>query len=307
MTSIATLTLNPALDSATQVDRVVPDEKLRCTRPEVEPGGGGINVARVVARLGGSAVAVYPAGGPPGRHLHELLEDEGVDSRPVTVREPTRTNLHVSESDTESQYRFVMPGGSLAEDEWRRCLAAATSLGAGYLVASGSLPPDVPDDLYARMVREAPDDCRVVVDTSGPALRAVANAGAYLLKPNASELRDLCGDLREEADLENAAEDLVDSGAADAVLLSLGAGGAYLAVRGGKGHALRAPTVPIRSRVGAGDSMVGGIVTALARGCDLIEAARFGLAAGAAAVMTPGTQLCRREDTERLYEREQPQ
>lgn len=307
MPAIATLTMNPALDVSTTAARVHADEKLRCEAPQRQPGGGGINVGRVITRLGGAAIFIYPAGGPTGEELDEMLEGEGLDTHRIAIEGHTRQNFMVAESATSAQYRFVMPGPQLSEDDCARCLDALTDLAPppDYVVASGSLPRGAPEDLYAQVSQEMKRaGSRVIVDTSGPELRAAVDEGVYLLKPNVSELKQLCDeDLDTEADFEEAAADLATSGAAEVVVLSLGAGGAFLATGDGERQRLRTPTVSIQSRIGAGDSMVGGIVAGLARGLDILDAVRLGLAAGAATVSMPGTQLARDEDVETLFTR----
>lgn len=305
MEQIVTLTMNPTIDKNTEVDHVVPERKLRCERPRREPGGGGLNVSRAIHRLGGTSTAVYVAGGPTGDVLQTLLDEEGLQHHPIAIEDWTRENVIVYETTTDQQFRFGMPGPALQEDEWERCLEdlADRLAGVAYLVASGSLPPGVPDSFFARLARLAHrTDTRLVVDTSGSALRQAAQEGVYLLKPNLRELAELMEqESIDEARMEAAAKALIGRGACDVVVLSMGASGALLVTSDRCRH-LRSPTVSIKSRVGAGDSMVGGLVLALARGLDLPDAARFGIAAGAAAVMTPGTELCRRDDTERLYE-----
>lgn len=308
MASIVTLTMNPAVDVSVGVDRVVPDAKLRCGRPRRDPGGGGVNVARVVRELGSEALALYTAGGWAGGLLRSLLDGAGLRHEPIDVRGATRENVTVVETGSGRQYRFVMPGPELAPEEWRRCLdrVAALDPPPEYLVASGSLPPGVPDDFYVEVgERLAGRGTRYVLDSSGTALAKAARAGVFLLKPNLRELGQLAGrDVAEEPEQERAARDLVDEGRAEVVVVSMGAGGALLVTRDGS-ERIAAPTVPIQSRVGAGDSTVAGIVLGLARGEDVATAVRYGIAAGAAAVMTPGTELCRRTDVERLFRRMQ--
>lgn len=306
MQSIVTLTINPTVDKSASVEYVQPDRKLRCSTPRHEPGGGGINVARAIHNLGGTARALHASGGVIGSLLEALLDAEGIAHEAIPVSGMTRENLIVLEEATGRQYRFGMPGPQLQEPEWTRCLERLSQLDPppAYLVASGSLPPGVPTDFYARVVEIGGGlGARVIVDTSGAALRAAARDGLYLLKPNLRELAEIVGaDLADEREQEAAAQSIIDRAQAEVVVLSLGGAGALLVSREGI-RRLRSPTVAIRSRVGAGDSMVAGIVVGLARGWPLEEAVRFGVAAGAAAVMTPGTELCRREDAERLYAR----
>jgi len=301
---IATLTMNPAIDANTSVDQVVAERKLRCRCPSHEPGGGGINVSRAIKRLGGSSMAIYPVGGFYGKMLESFLDREGLDHRPITIEGITRENFIVYEGVSGRQFRFDAPGPTLHESEWKRCLKEVSQLDPApdYVVASGSLPPGVPRDFYLRVARVTGEiGAKLIVDTSGEPLRLVSRAGVYLLKPNVRELGDLVGKpLRDESQLEESAMAIVEGGYADIVVCSLGVGGALLFSEDGYEH-IRSPTVPIKSKVGAGDSMVAGIALFLAQGKPIRDAVRFGVAAGGAAVMTPGTELCRREDTERLY------
>jgi 6-phosphofructokinase 2 len=305
MQVIATLTMNPAIDKSSSIDHVIAERKLRCNPPSHEPGGGGINVSRAIKKLGGSSLALCPSGGPPGLMLQDLLNQEGIRHIPIGIRGWTRENFTVLEEATDQQYRFGMPGPVLMEKEWRRCLDELLSLDPkpDYIVASGSLPPGVPKDFYAQVVQGAKKrTCKIIVDTSREALRLAAEAGVYLLKPNMNELAALAGEeIKDEPHQVAVAEDIVRKGQSEVVVISLGAAGALMITKEGS-RRIRSPIVPIRSKVGAGDSMVGGIVLSLARGKSLPEAVSFGVAAGAAAVMTPGTELCRREDTERIYQ-----
>lgn len=302
-TGIATLTLNPAVDVSTAVDQVVAERKLRCDAPNPEPGGGGINVARVVRELGGDAVALWTRGGTAGTRLAALLDELGLDHRPLPIAGETREHLIVFERSSGRQFRFGMPGPELDEAELRACVAAIASLdpAPSFLVLSGSLPDAVPDDLYARLIRAAPDGCRTILDTSGAALAAGIAAGPFLVKPNRNELAALIGGpVDEVADVQAAAHQLIDAHGVGVVVVSLGAGGALACAADGDWRAV-APPVRVRSAVGAGDSMVAGMVVALERGEPLSAALRWGVAAGTAAVLTEGTQLCRRDDVARLH------
>ncbi len=306
MSPIATLTLNPTIDKNTRIERVLAEEKLRCEAPSREPGGGGLNVSRAIDRLGGDSRALYTAGGFTGDILQSLLDDEGIDQTPLPIDGETRENLIVYEMSTDRQFRFGMPGPELGPDDFAACLDAVRGLDPApdYLVASGSLPPGVPDDAYAAVAEAARElGARPLLDTSGAALREAMDAGWYLLKPNLRELEQLAGiSFETEAARIDAARDFIERGWCEVVVLSMGASGALL-ITADRAEHVHSPTVPINSRVGAGDSMVGGLVLALTRGLDLDDAVRFGVAAGAAAVMTPGTELCRREDTEALFEK----
>jgi len=304
MNQILTLTVNPALDESAEVENVAPEIKLRCDQPRREPGGGGINVARALRKLGGEALALYTCGGMTGEALGRLLAREGIPCQPVPVAEETRRSFTVFERGTSLQYRFNLPGPALSGEEWKACLERARQLAPrnGYLVASGSLPPGVPEDYYAQVVRAGQEaGARVVVDTSGAPLHAALAARPFLAKPNFRELCRLLGAEDEGAlDVETAARDVVRQTGVEVLVVSLGAAGVLLATAD-RCVRIPSPTVPIQSKVGAGDSTVAGIVLGLVRGLPLDDAVRFGVAAGAAAVMTPGSELCRREDAERLY------
>lgn len=304
MKSIVTLTLNPAIDKSSSVDHVVAERKLYCDAPRFEPGGGGINVSRAVRKLGGDSLAIYPSGGAAGETLQQLLSREGLRHRPVPVKGWSRENWIVLETATGLQYRFGMPGPELSSGEWQACLEQLFSgeVRPDYLVASGSLPPGVPDDFYARVARLGKQHgARVVIDAAGEPLRLALREGVFLIKPNIREFREMVGaGGDDEAKVLGLAKKIVLEGQSEVVLISLGAAGVLLVSDSGV-ERLHPPTVPIVSKVGAGDSMVAGAVLSLARGNPLREAVRFGVAAGTAAVMTPGTELCRRDDAERLY------
>ncbi len=304
MSSIVTLTMNPAVDMNTTVDNVVAERKLRCERPRYEPGGGGLNVSRAIHRLGSESCAVYCSGGSFGTLLSDLLESENISTRPIEVEAQTRINVSVYEETSEQQFRLTMPGPELKESEWQRVLDTIEQISPkpAYIVASGSLPPGVPDDFYARIARAAKKiGAKTILDSSKTSLRKALEEGVYLVKPNFRELRQIARrELEGDSEEEEFAKELVSEGRSEVVVVSLGAGGA-LFVSKDNCEKLQAPTVTIRSKVGAGDSMVAGIVTGLAQDKPLHEAVQFGMACGGAAVMTPGTELCRKEDAERLY------
>jgi 6-phosphofructokinase 2 len=307
MTAIVTLTMNPAVGVNTATEQVVPNRKLRCTQAAHEPEGGGINVARAVRILGGDARAIFLAGGVTGARLAVLVAEEGVESHPIETAGETREIVNVAEGSSGSHFRFMMEGPPVREAEWKQALETIRSLEPAprYLVASGTLPAGVPDDFYGQLSRIAAErSFRLIVDTSGPALQHAVGAGTFLIKPNLTELRELTGSTGgafSDFFLEGAASALVSSGRTHVVVISLGSGGAIVATERGPSR-IAAPIVSVGSIIGAGDSMVAGIVLSLERGLPIEEAVRFGVAAGSAAVMAPGTQLCRREDTERLFD-----
>lgn len=303
MRPILTVTVNPALDVSTSIDQVSTDQKLRCGPTRLDPGGGGVNVARVVQRLGGQALAVYAAGGPTGDAYRQLIQAEHVPTVVVPIAGSTRESFTVDETSTGKQYRFVLLGPHLSEPEWRACLAIAAEAipVGGYVVASGSLPPGVPHDFYARIARLARErEARCVVDASGPALAGALAEGVFLIKPSRRELGEHVGSaLDSDQEQVDAALSLVGQGAAEFVALSLGAAGAVLASRAGIIR-LPVPRVHVRSTVGAGDSFLGAFVLRIAQGHDAAAAFRAAIAAGSATAMTPGTELCHRDDFEQL-------
>ena len=304
MAAIVTLTMNPALDIATSTERVEPAHKLRCTEPCYDPGGGGINVARALHALGGEAAAVFPVGGPAGEMIRDMLVQEGVAHHPIAVDGFTRESLAVEERATGNQFRFILPGPEISERDQQRCLdqLALLAAGARFIVASGSLPLGVPQNFYVPVASLAQSLGKpLILDTSGEALRE-SRGGLYLMKPSLRELQDLVGrEIRTEREQERAAMDMIALGRCGIVVVSLGSEGALLATADGTE---RYPPILVETKgtVGAGDSMLAGIVLSLSRGLLLRQAVSYGMAAGAAALLGFGTALCRRADVERLYQ-----
>jgi 6-phosphofructokinase 2 len=306
MESIVTVTINPSIDISTNVEHVVNNRKLRCNPPCYKAGGGGINVSRAIKKLGGESTALYTVGGVSGKILSNLLEQEGIQQHPVSIEGTTRENFIVSEKSSGDQYHFNMPGSQLHESEWKQCFEELHSLEPKptYIVGSGSLAPGVPEDFYARMAEIASElGARFIVNASGKALSLAAQRGVYFLKPNIHELQELGGqEIQDEQTQEQVAMKIVENGRSEVVVVSLGAAGVLIALPKGI-ERLRAPSVEVKSDVGAGDSLIAGIVLKLAQGESIREAVRFGIAAGTATTMRPGTQLCEKEDVERLYDK----
>jgi 6-phosphofructokinase 2 len=301
---IVALTMNPALDISTDAETVRPTSKIRCGAARYDAGGGGINVAKIAHVLGARVSAVYPAGGPTGEVLTDLLVQDGVPIRRVNIAGSTRESFTINEITTGLQYRFVLPGPSLSFLEQQECLAelrrAAAS--ARFVVASGSLPPGAPVNFYQQVALICRDiGAPLVLDTSGGGLRHITS-GVYLLKASVRELRECVGrELISESEQLEAAHEIIDCGRSQVVVVSLGSEGALLAT---SRQSLRFPAIPMRalSGVGAGDAMVAAITVGLSRDWSLGECVRFGIAAGAAMLMTPGTEPCTRADAERLFE-----
>lgn len=304
MKKIVTLTLNPAIDKSSCIDHVVAERKLYCKTPRFEAGGGAVNVARAIKKLGGESLLLYPAGGLTGQRIKELLDEECLSHKSLPIEGMIRENLVVLEESTGLQYRFGMPGPHLSKKEQDSFIQELMSMQPqpDYIVASGSLPPGVASDFYAQIARLGKNmGAKVIVDVSGKALNAALEEGVFLVKPNIREFWQLIGqEIKEESQLKAAAHQLVADGRCEVLVISLGAAGALVASKTFTEH-IMSPTVPIISKVGAGDSMVAGIVIHLAQGNPLWESVLFGVATGTAAVMTPGTELCRKKDVERLY------
>lgn len=303
MSDIVTITINPAVDIFVNVSRVEPTRKLRCSAPKRDPGGGGINVARVAHRLGGKVVAIYPTGGAIGKLLQRLVEREGIQSLVTPSHVETRENFTAYEETTGEQYRFVLPGSTLHRAEWEACLDKLPSLAIKpkIVVASGSIPPGVPDDFFANVARHAKKiGAKMILDTSGPALKAALAEGVTLIKPNLVEFSEFVGTpLEHDADCIKAGRKLISSHQVEAIALTLGDNGSLL-ITGDSVWRAEPMTIEAVSTVGAGDSFVGGLVAALAREQTFDQAFRTAVAAASAAVMSPGTELCRAEDVKRL-------
>jgi len=303
MPHFVTFTPNPALDLSTTVDQMVDAHKMRCEAPEVHPGGGGINVARVLHRLGGDVLAVFPAGGSTGERLHGLLDKEGVPSLVLAISDDTRESFTVHERHSGREYRFVLPGPTLRPGEWADALARLRQLSPApaWVISSGSLPPGVPGHGHAQIAAVARDiGARMVVDSSGSALAQALDAGVWLVKPSLRELSELTGTaLDTAAQQRDAARRLIAQGKTQMVALSLGGAGAML-VTAEQCLQAEALNVPVSSSVGAGDSFLAALVWALDRQADLSQALATAMAAGAAAVTTTGTALCQASDIERL-------
>lgn len=302
MTDILTITLNPALDVLTSIDRVSDTHKMRCGLTLKHPGGGGVNVARVLHRLGANCVALYLAGGVTGERHHKLMSAEKVRCHVMPIAEETRESFSVHETSSGNDFRFVLPGPNVSAAEYEACFAyVAQHLPKQFLVISGGLAPGVPTDFYARLaVLAKQHGVRVVLDASGPALAEALKAGVYLFKPSLRELRDLTGqDLPDEETQVAAAQQLIQSGQAEIVAVSLGADGAMV-ISAREQWRARSIQVDVQTTIGAGDSFVGAMVWSMSRGDNVLKAFQYGLASGAAALLAHGTALCQASDVHHL-------
>jgi 6-phosphofructokinase 2 len=304
MPNIITLTVNPAIDKSTSVGRIVANSKIHCTIPRYDAGGGGVNVSRAIKLLGGSSLCIYLAGGPTGHFLKNLLDEENIDQRIITTKSNTRENLSVTDSFSSQQYRFGMPGPTIVESEWKETLKVLeeTLSADDYIVASGSLCPGIPDDFYhrvAQIVRKA--KANLILDTAGEPLLQGVKEGVFLIKPNLAELSALCGVKSISIlNIEGLARQFLIDNESEVLVVSMGAGGAYMITRDEIMHIL-APVVDQKSTIGAGDSMVAGMVLSLSMGNSLRDMAIDGVAAGTAATMKAGTQLCEKQNVDEVH------
>lgn len=299
---ILTVTLNPCIDKSSTTGKIKPESKLRCTEVVNEPGGGGINVSKALQKLETPSVALFPAGGNNGNMLCHMLKEEGILFHAVDTKVETRENWIMLETSTNSQFRFTFPGREVMEETIITLVDQIRSFAPTFVVASGSLPPGLPDYFYGLIVKNATAvGAKCIVDTSGPALQALKGKHAYLIKPNISELcKMLHIDWLDKADVPNAAQQAIADGFAEIIVVSMGPDGAWMVSKDHR-YFVPAPPVEKKSTVGAGDSMVAGITYMLQKNMSLRDAIRFGVACGSAATMNDGTQLFKKEDAEKLF------
>ena len=304
MSSIITITFNPCIDVNSTIHSLAPDEKLRCSTPILYPGGGGINVSRAIKKLGGESTALYLAAGSNGRELTRMLDEEGIQSIVMEIKGNTRENLAVVDNSNGKQYRFIMPG-PLVDDSALINLTKIISSQKDlrYIVVSGSLPPGMSIQVFDELAKIAERNAiRLIVDTSGQALKKAISSGVYMIKPSVRELLFLSGLKEDEINVEmvGLVKNLLRWSYCQVIVLSMGPAGALLATKD-MVRMIRPPSVSPVSTVGAGDSLVAGIVWSLSQGRDLEEAVAYGCAAGTATTLKPGTSLCQLEDVETLF------
>lgn len=306
MRRILTITLNPAIDITTAVAEVVPGRKLRCDPPRIDPGGGGVNVSRVVKELGGATTAVVAVAGPTGAEMRELLAAAGIEAVFLETAGMTRESFAIHDRSTDAQFRFVLPGPvqdtGFAETTLTTVAGLLETGNFPYVVASGSLPPGAPDDIYGSLAEiSRKNGARMILDTSGRALAGALGRGVFLVRTNRHEARELAEMLRVDPDdPQRLARSIVTSGSAEAAIMTLGADGALLVTESGSVQ-IPAPLVEVVSPVGAGDSFVGALSFALTEGWQIEQSCGFGVAAAAAAMGTEATELAHKDDVERLF------
>jgi 6-phosphofructokinase 2 len=304
MSKIITITFAPSIDKSATVAAMITDKKMRCSTTNSEPGGGGINVARVINRLGGEVTAIFPSGGYTGMFFNHLLENEKIPFVSIQSKNETKENFVILDQETNKEYRFGMPSNALFENEWNDCLKAIENhLNVDFIIASGSLPEGIPIDIYAQLSKIAKaSNAKFIVDTSGEALKNAVDEGVYMLKPNLEELGILLNtkDLKSE-NIEDSARNLIEKNNVEIVVVSLGANGAILVTKN-ETHTIKPPKVNVKSTVGAGDSMVAGIVFGLSNNLELKECLQYGIACGTATTMNLGSALCEKTDVDKLLE-----
>jgi 6-phosphofructokinase 2 len=302
MSAIITITFSPSIDKSASVSAMQSDIKMRCSAPNTEPGGGGINVARVVNRLGGDVTAIFPSGGYTGKFFNYLLEKEKVPFVSIQSKNETKENFVIFDESTKKEFRFGMPSNEIFEHEWQLIIKEIEKQeNVNFIIASGSLPPGIPLNIYEQLSKIAKSkNAKFIVDTSGEGLKKAVNEGVYLLKPNLEELGILLDikDLKIE-NVEATAKKLIQKKHCEIIVVSLGANGAMLITKD-ETHSIKPPKVEVKSTVGAGDSMVAGIVFGLSNNLSLMECLQYGIACGTATTMNLGSALCEKKEVEKL-------
>lgn len=303
MARIVTITLNPALDKSISVPELVPEKKLRALSAKVEPGGGGINVSRALKKLGVASEAILFSGGYTGKTLESLLLKEAVAFAAITTAGDTRENFVVFDEDEQLQYRFGMPGEAISDKELGNLLHHLSDYAnVDYIVLSGSLPPGTTTAVFHQVATIAKQlNAKLIVDTSGEVLKVAVKERLYLIKPNLRELASLIGkEWIDHAEIIPTARQVIAAGSCEVLAVSMGADGAMLITATEQYFAV-APKATVLSTVGAGDSMVAGMLAALSNGWGWEKVLQYGVAAGSAATLHKGTELCSLADTERIF------
>lgn len=304
MKPVITITANPCIDISAHVPALFPDKKLRCSTLKKDPGGGGINVSRVIHRFGGNTIAFFPAGGYTGDYFVQMLANEQVPFREVILAGETRENIVITDDSSGLQYKFGMPGPVVSEAEYHELLKAISLVKeASFFVLSGSLAQGMPEVFFAEVIKIARKiQAPVVADCAGAVLTSALKESVYLIKPNLGELASLAGvnELDKHTAID-AAKQVIGNKQAEVIIVSMGASGALLVTEQIQ-EFIAAPVIKTKSTVGAGDSMVAGIVFSLASGWGIEEAVKYGVACGTAATINEGTALCMKADADRLYQ-----
>jgi len=300
---IYTLTLNPAVDRELTVPAIEFDSVLRASETRVDFGGKGFNVSRLLKGMNAPSTTVGFLGGNTGELLQKGLQSLGIGTDFVWVSDETRTNVSVVTQSHDHYIKVNEKGPLVDEAKQKELLDKIDSLAkpGDWWVLAGSLPPGVTNDIYARVIQVLNKHAaRAILDTSGESLKLGCAEKPYLVKPNAEEAQGLTGlPMTTPEEIAAGAAEIRRMGAQN-VVISMGKAGALL-------HTVEAtwlvhtPKIHEKNPIGAGDSMVGGLVWALTQGIPLKEALGWGVASGAATASLPGTEVGTRPLIEKLF------
>jgi 6-phosphofructokinase 2 len=302
MKKIVTITFSPSVDKSVSIDKMLPETKMKCYDVETFPGGGGINVARVLTRFNCAVTALFPANKFIIPFFEKSLKKEKVRYSIIESKNATRESIEVFEQQTKKQYRLVIPSNDLRKNEWAACLKALDQFeNIDYIIVSGSLPKNAPATIFEKVAKITNlRSARLIIDSSGESLKNAVKESVYLLKPNLEEFRLLIGQANlEETNLTEAALKFLQKSKCENLVISLGSKGAMLFSKS-ETHFIKAPKVKVKSTVGAGDSMLAGLIYGLSLGLNLKECLQHGIAFGTATTLQNGTALCSPKDVEKL-------
>lgn len=242
------------------------------------------------------------AGGKNGEWLHEMLQKEQIQCKPIPVEGETRESLVIIDYSSDKEFRIVVEGPQIHTAAFDEIIMLIENVKPSWLIASGSLPRGLANDAYAKLAKIAKrTNSRLILDTSGEALEAALVEGVYLIKPNLKELSSLCKvDSLHPNQVPQAAMELISQGKAEVIIVSMSSAGALLVTRDMHRH-VPSPEIEPKSTVGAGDSMVSGMVWAMQQNKSLTETVCWGVACGSAATMNTSTKLFKKNDAEKLF------
>lgn len=293
MNTVQCVSLNPSLDISNDCDEISSTHKVRLREQAIYPGGGGVNVARVINALGGRSELTYLVGGETGKILCGAIDQSQLVSKRFDSGVNTRLSFNLHEAASNLEYRFVSKGNAVTKQNLDPLIEYVNSLATDYLVLSGSLPEGIDVDVYAQMASSgSANGACVFLDCSGEALAATLESkSVHLVKPSMSELEFLAGKKLNLSKAISFSESLVQSNAAKYIAVSMGEEGAFVVSDAGVLHA-RAVKVDAQSAVGAGDSFLAAFIHRWVQHDKVENCLAWALAAGAAAVTTKGTKLC---------------
>ncbi|WP_409300934.1 1-phosphofructokinase [Peribacillus sp. SCS-155] len=294
---IYTVTLNPSIDYIVEVDNFQPGHLNRTNREAKFPGGKGINVSRVLNRIGIENIALGFVGGFTGSFVKNFLNKESVHTDFIEVAGDTRINIKLKTGD-ETEINGLGP--DINKEDYQGLIKKLGKLETGNtLVLAGSVPAAIPDDFYETVTKTCSErGVKVVVDTSGPALLDVLKHRPFLIKPNHHELGEIFDtQINSAAEAAKYAGKLLEKGAQH-VIVSMGGDGAVLCADG-KTYMSNVPKGKAVNTVGAGDSLVAGFTGMYSKTGNLLKSFKYGIAAGSATAFS--TDLCQKEDIEKVY------